>query len=419
MRGIYCGDGRRARALARPGAGPRRPPRRHPRPDPGSAGQGRLRAQRVPRPRASPRRVSRVLRVPRRADAQGRRAIEGRARDDRRRDQRRQRLPVLRGRPRRDPPDLRQEPADRRPGRGQLPQGRRDAAPPRDARLRGQGRAARRRGRRDRLRAAARARILRRGRLGHRRDRRVLRDEQPAGQHDRHAPERRVLPDGARPQALTVATGPRAIVGYARTMRTGLALALAMTVTTAGATTARAAPDGAPPAIELSAARTLLPGGGDDCGDVACLIERAYRSDPKARALAMALWTDGGHVAGVGAEEIMDGGYRGKIHLVPQLPTGSYRQHLAWVADAMRSIDRFFTDVFAGQPAPRYRWRALAFRFVRSIGKRTPSAYASSWAIEYNVEGSLLTSAAGVRDTLIHELFHVNDEDHGDWSGRH
>ncbi|HEY0990938.1 MAG TPA: hypothetical protein VGD80_27980, partial [Kofleriaceae bacterium] len=176
-------------------------------------------------------------------------------------------------------------------------------------------------------------------------------------------------------------------------MRTGLALALAMTVTTAGATLARAAPADAAPAIELSAARTLLPGG-DDCSDVACLIERAYRSDGKARALALALWTEGGHVAGVGAEEIMDGGYRGKIHLVPQLPTGSYRPHLAWVADAMRSIDKLFADLFAGQPAPRYRWRALAFRFVRSIGKRTPSAYASSWAIEYNVEGSLLTSAA-------------------------
>jgi hypothetical protein len=198
------------------------------------------------------------------------------------------------------------------------------------------------------------------------------------------------------------------MVGYASSMRIGLALAIVASMATAEAS----------PAIELSAARTVLPGG-DDCGDVACLIEHAYRSDGKAKAIALALWSDGGHIAGVGAEQIMDGGYRGKIHLVPQLPTGSYRQHLVWVADAMRSIDKFFADVFAGQPAPRYRWRALAFRFVRSIGKRTPSAYATSWAIEYNVEGSLLTSAAGVRETLIHELFHVNDEDHGDWSARH
>ena len=88
------------------------------------------------------------------------------------------------------------------------------------------------------------------------------------------------------------------------------------------------------------------------CDDVACLIERAYRTDPKARQLALALWTDRGDVAGIGPDEVMDGGYRGKIHLVPQLPVGAYRQHLAWVAEATRSIDRFFTDVFTGGAAP-------------------------------------------------------------------
>ena len=52
--------------------------------------------------------------------------------------------------------------------------------------------------RRRRLRRAARARIHRRGHLGHRRDRRVLRAVEPDGQHDRHAAQRRVLPDGPR-----------------------------------------------------------------------------------------------------------------------------------------------------------------------------------------------------------------------------
>ena len=49
------------------------------------------------------------------------------------------------------------------------------------------------------LRGAARARILRRGHLGHRRHRGVLRAVEPDGEHDRHAPERRVPP--ARPDA--------------------------------------------------------------------------------------------------------------------------------------------------------------------------------------------------------------------------
>ena len=93
--------------------------------------------------RAPAGRVPRLHRLSRRADGQGRRPHQGRARDDRGRDQRRQRLPLLRRRPRRDPAGPRQEPADRRPGRGQLPQGRHHAAAAGDARLRGQGRAAR------------------------------------------------------------------------------------------------------------------------------------------------------------------------------------------------------------------------------------------------------------------------------------
>src|SRR3954470_309844 len=118
-----------------------------------------------------------------------------------------------------------------------------------------------------------------------------------------------------------------------------------------------------------------------------------------------------------GADEMMDGGYRGKIHLVPQLPTGRYKQHLAWATQAFADIDSFFTGLDLPDPAP-YRWRGIELRFVRSAGKHTPSAYASQWTITYNVEGSLMTSAAGVRETLFHELFHLNDEQHGDWSGK-
>ncbi len=189
---------------------------------------------------------------------------------------------------------------------------------------------------------------------------------------------------------------------------------LALVVATLSVTSARAAP----PVVDLDAAKIVLPVEGE-CADVECLIERAYKSDAKAKDLALALWRDAGDIAGVGLDEVMDGGYRGKIHLVPQLPIKGYRQHLAWVRDATTSIDKFFGDLFAKQAAPNYRWRALAFKFVRSIKKRTPSAYATSWSIEYNVEGSLLTSASGVSETLFHELFHDNDEAHGDWSAKH
>jgi AhpD family alkylhydroperoxidase len=42
------------------------------------------------------------------------------------------------------------------------------------------------------------ARLHRRRRMGHRRDRRAVRLVEPDGQHDRHAAQRRVLPDGTR-----------------------------------------------------------------------------------------------------------------------------------------------------------------------------------------------------------------------------
>src|SRR5262249_7223171 len=102
-------------------------------------------------------------------------------------------------------------------------------------------------------------------------------------------------------------------------------------------------PASADPVIGHDAAAKLLYGetGAPHCDDVACLIEHRYRDDAKAKALALTLFRATGDIAGVGPDEIMDGGYRGKIHLVPQLPTASYRQHLAWVSDAMLDIDRF------------------------------------------------------------------------------
>ncbi len=175
---------------------------------------------------------------------------------------------------------------------------------------------------------------------------------------------------------------------------------------------------GGTPRVTLDEARRLFPDAPRTCADIECLIERAYARDGQAQAIALALYRASGDVAGVGPEEVMDGGYRGKIRLVPELPIGKYRTHLTWVADSLRSVDGLFQKLYDGRPAPAYRWRALQLRFVRSVGRRTPSAYAMGWIVEYNVEGSLLTSFAGVRETLFHEIFHSNDGAHGDWSAR-
>lgn len=144
-------------------------------------------------------------------------------------------------------------------------------------------------------------------------------------------------------------------------------------------------------------------------------IEARFPRDARAKALAVALFDDLEHVVEAGEDEVMDGGYRGEIHLVPELPAGKYRRQLAWVSSALHSIDAFFAGF---DRPPSYRWRALTVRFVRSVGKRTPSAFASGWTITHNVVGSLLGSERGVRETYVHELFHLNDFDHGDWSAK-
>ncbi len=170
------------------------------------------------------------------------------------------------------------------------------------------------------------------------------------------------------------------------------------------------------PTVTFAEAQVLLPRA-RGCADVPCLIDRSYARDAKARALALALWHDRGDVAGVGEREVMDGGYRGTITLVPQLPTGGHEKHLRWTVDALRGFDEFFARL-GGDRAPTYRWRGLRLRYVRSLAKRTPSAYAIDWSITYNVRGSLMTSAPRVAETLFHEIFHLNDAAHGDWSVR-
>jgi hypothetical protein len=148
-----------------------------------------------------------------------------------------------------------------------------------------------------------------------------------------------------------------------------------------------------------------------------CLFATRYAGDPDAARIAMNLFETSGSVAGVQVEQDMEGGFRGKLHLVPEVPMGKYRRHLGWVADAMQDFEAFFAGLAA--PAPvRYRVRPLAFRFFRSVGRTTPSAYAEGWSVSYNVSGSLHGSADAVRETLFHEIFHLDDADHGAWSKR-
>ncbi len=157
----------------------------------------------------------------------------------------------------------------------------------------------------------------------------------------------------------------------------------------------------------------------DEDARIRCLLAARYAADPTAAGEALALYLRAGGIAGVLPEEEMEGGFRGRIHLVPEAPLGPERRHLQWVTAASVDFDGFFLELARAAPAPiRFRFRDLAFRFFRSVKRTTPSAYAQGWSVAYNVKGSLNTSADAVRETLFHEIFHLDDADHGGWSAR-
>jgi hypothetical protein len=144
-------------------------------------------------------------------------------------------------------------------------------------------------------------------------------------------------------------------------------------------------------------------------------IAGRFASDAAAQQLALSLYDADGDEVDVLPPQVFDGGYRGTIRLVPALPVGPDRKHLAWVAAALRDFDEFFAAI-AARGALRYRWRGLAVRFYRSVGNTTPNAFAERWAVAYNVNGSIDTGADAARETLFHEIFHLDDADRGDWS---
>lgn len=152
---------------------------------------------------------------------------------------------------------------------------------------------------------------------------------------------------------------------------------------------------------------------GGEADQINCLIAARYTKDSAAAKVAASLYASSGTVMGILPEQDFDGAYRGKLHLIPQLPVGAHRKHLEWAAGALLDFEAFFKDL-GGKP--NYRWRALDFRFFESVKRRTPSAYAVDWAVAYNVSGSLFGTEAGVRGTLFHEVFHLNDQAHGNWS---
>lgn len=150
---------------------------------------------------------------------------------------------------------------------------------------------------------------------------------------------------------------------------------------------------------------------------IECMLGLRYAKDDKAREAALTLYREAGIVAGIEARQTMDGGWRGMLELVPEPPQGRYRRHLLWLVPAYRDFAAFFDGLEERSgKRPSYRFAPVRLRFFRSVGRTTPSAYASGWTVAYNVSGSLHTTPDAVRETMFHETFHLNDRAHGQWS---
>lgn len=161
---------------------------------------------------------------------------------------------------------------------------------------------------------------------------------------------------------------------------------------------------------------------------VECYLRARFGSGRVGRSLLAAFRSDG-LIAAAGSAETFAGGYRGRIRLRAVQPDAAGK-HLRWTQASVAAFTAFFAQLQAAArltsatpptqstPALNYRWQHLVVKFVRSVGKRTPSAFALPWEFTYNVNGSLMQREVSVRETLFHEIFHMNDAAHDGWSRR-
>lgn len=163
--------------------------------------------------------------------------------------------------------------------------------------------------------------------------------------------------------------------------------------------------------------RTVCPTTLEEEARVRCLLSFRYADDAEARELAFTLYRETGSLAGLLPEETTDDGRGGKVRLLPARPIGSNRQHLTWIIEAFRSYKGFKAALAARAPIT-FRDRPVDFRFFYSDKGGMPSAFATRRNVGYNLFGALNVTDLAVRDTLFHELFHLNDGWRGDWSKR-
>jgi hypothetical protein len=157
----------------------------------------------------------------------------------------------------------------------------------------------------------------------------------------------------------------------------------------------------------------------DEVPRVRCLISLRYADENESKKLALTLYEETGSLAGLLPEETNQDGKGKKIQLKPARPIGRNKDHLQWILEAMREYTRFFQELNKRATKPiLMRDRPLDFRFFYTEEGGTPSAFAVGRNIGYNLNGTVNVHAEAVRDTLFHEIFHLNDVWQDNFSAR-
>lgn len=148
-----------------------------------------------------------------------------------------------------------------------------------------------------------------------------------------------------------------------------------------------------------------------------CLLGRRFADDPDALALARALSTKTGALLGLETPTSVDG-YRGEqVDISPALPLHDDRRHLEWLNAGFDATAEFVRALRAAAPKKvEFDPFPRELRFYKTAERAYPSAYAQAGAVAYNLAGPLHTNPRDVHEVLFHELFHLNDEAHGNWS---
>jgi len=148
---------------------------------------------------------------------------------------------------------------------------------------------------------------------------------------------------------------------------------------------------------------------------IRCLVSLRYADEVEAKKLALTLLDETGSLAGLLPEETTDDGRGHKVKLAPARPVGGNRVHFEWILAAHREYARFLGALATRAPVA-FRDRPLDYRFFYTDKGGAPSAFAIGGNIGYNLRGTVNVSEEAVRDTLFHEIFHLNDGWHGGWS---